>query len=83
MADADLSDEEIVRHLPREALALFSEAQRAALERILARLAAAERVCELVAVNLSPKRRAAGEGKHIHWWDVSGALKQWEESAKR
>jgi hypothetical protein len=81
MASERMSDEEIVRTLPEEALALLSTEQRAALDRILARLAAAERVCELVKVSLSPKLRQASE-KKLHWWDVGIAVKEWEELAK-
>jgi hypothetical protein len=76
-----MSDEEIVRTLPAEALAALSEQQRAALDHVLARLEAAEKVCELVGVNLSPKRRAE-KGKKVYWWDVAAALKDWEALAK-
>ncbi len=80
MASGRMSDEEIVRTLTGEAVALLSDEQRAALDRILARLEAAERVCEMVKVSLSPKLRQAAD-KKLHWWDVGIAIKQWEEIA--
>jgi len=82
MTSAHPSDEEIVRGIPDEVVALLSEDQRAAVDRILARLAAAERVCELVKVSLSPKLRQAAE-KKTYWWDVGMAVKQWEDLANR
>lgn len=82
MTSAHPSDEEIVRSFPDEVVASLSETQRAALDRILARLAAAEKVCEMVKVSLSPKLRQAAE-KKTHWWDVGIAIKQWEGVAKR
>ena len=78
MTDVHTSDEEILRHLPDEVAAPLSEDQRAALDRVLARLTAAEKVCELVKVSLWPKLRQAAE-KKTHWWDVAIAIKQWEE----
>jgi hypothetical protein len=77
MSSERMSDEEIVRTLPDEVFALWSADQRAALDRILARLAAAEKVCGLVKVSLSPKLRKESE-KKIHWWDVGMAIKEWE-----
>lgn len=50
-----------------------------ALDRILARLAAAEKVCELVKVSLSPKLRKASE-KKTYWWDVAIAVDEWEKT---
>jgi hypothetical protein len=50
----------------------------AALDRLLARLEAAEKVCELIKVSLSPKLRQAASRKP-QWWDVGIAVKQWEE----
>jgi hypothetical protein len=82
MADERMSDEEVVRALPDEILTLFSERQRAALDHVLARLAAAEKVCELVGVSLSPKRRAERRDQKVYWWDVAAAVKEWEGSAK-
>jgi len=82
MTSAHPSDEEIVRDLPDEVVALLSETQRAALGRVLARLAAAEKVCELVKVSLSPKLRQAAV-KKPQWWDVGIAVKQWEEVSQR
>ena len=81
MASERMSDEDIVRILPTEAVAALSDEQRAALQRILARLEAAEKVCEMVKVSLSPKLRQAAERK-LHWWDVGIAIKQWEEIEK-
>jgi hypothetical protein len=81
MASEHMSDEEIVRSFPEEALALLSAEQRAALDSILARLAAAEKVCDLVRISLSPKLRQASE-KKTHWWDVGIAVKEWEALAK-
>lgn len=52
-------------------------AAAAALDRILARLAAAEKVSEMVKVSLSPKLRKAAE-KKTYWWDVGMAVKEWE-----
>lgn len=71
-------DEDLLRDLPADALA---PVQRAALDRILARLDAAERVCVMVGTSLSPKRRAA-QDKKMHWFDVGIAVKQWEALAK-
>jgi hypothetical protein len=81
MTGERMSDEEIVRALPEEVLALFSTQQRAALDRVLARLAAAEKVCRLVGDSLSPKRRAE-QAKKTYWWDVAAAVKEWETAAK-
>ena len=81
MASAPMSDEEIVQSIPDDGLAPVSAGQRAALDRILARLAAAEKVCELVRVSLSPKLRKAAE-KKMYWWDVGIAVKEWETLAK-
>ena len=78
MTSAHPSDEKIVRSLPDEVVASLSETQRAALDRILARLATAEKVCELVKVSLSPKLRQAAD-KKPSWWDAGIAVKQWEE----
>jgi predicted NAD/FAD-binding protein len=81
MADDRMSDEGIVRAFPDEALVLLSARQRAALEHLLARLAAAEKVCRLVGDSLSPKRRAE-QAKKTYWWDVAAAVKEWETAAK-
>jgi hypothetical protein len=51
----------------------------ASLDRLLARLEAAEKVCELVKVSLSPKLRQAASRKP-QWWDVGIAVNQWEET---
>jgi hypothetical protein len=76
------SDEEVLRELPDEVIALLSDRQRTALDGVLARLTAAERVCEMVKVSLSPKLRQAAE-KKTHWWDVGIAIKQWEAVSGR
>ena len=81
MGSERMSDEQIIRTFPEEALALLSQEQRAALDRIPARLAAAEKVCELVRVSLSPKLRKASE-KKMYWWYVGIAVKEWETLAK-
>ena len=81
MESERMSDEQIVRTFPEEALVLLSAEQRAALDSILARLAAAEKVCELVRVSLSPKLRKASE-KKMYWWDVGIAVKEWETLAR-
>ena len=81
MASERMGDEAIVGTFPEEVLALLSAEQRAALDSILARLAAAEKVCELVRVSLSPKLRKASE-KKMYWWDVGIAVKEWETLAK-
>jgi hypothetical protein len=73
-----MSDEEIVEALPDEVLAELSAEQRAALDHVLARLAAAEKVCGLVKVGLSPKLRKSS-GRKLYWWDVAIAVKEWEE----
>jgi hypothetical protein len=82
MASEGMSDEEIVRTLPVEILALLSAEQRAAFDRILARLTAAEKVCRLVGGNLKPKRRTVEKGKRVYWWDVAIAVEEWEELVK-
>ena len=81
MASERLSDEEIVQALPDEILKLLSAEQRGALDRILARLAAAEKVCEMIKVSLSPKLRRESD-KKTYWWDVGIAVKEWETLAK-
>jgi hypothetical protein len=81
MASEHISDEETLRTLPDGVLALLSADQRGAMDRILARLAAAEKVCELIKVSLSPKLRETRE-KKIHWWDVGMAVKEWETLAR-
>jgi hypothetical protein len=83
MASERMSDEEIVQTLPSRTLALSSAEQPAALDRILARLTAAEKVCRLVGSNFTPKRRTAEKGKRVYWWDVAIAVEEWEKVAKR
>lgn len=85
MTSEPMSDQEVVRTISDEILALFSARQRAALDNILARMEAAEKVCGLVGTSLSPKRRAAekGQGKNVYWWDVAAAVKEWEKIAGR
>jgi hypothetical protein len=78
-----LRDEEIVRNLPADALVTLSERQRAAIDGVLARLEAAEKVCAMVGDSLSPKRRAATKDKKLYWWDVAGAVSDWEKLAKQ
>lgn len=75
-----MSDEELLKSLPDEFLAMLSPEQRAAIDRLPARLAAAERVCGLVRVSLSPKLRQTE--KKTYWWDVAAAVKEWETLAK-
>jgi len=82
MGSERTSDEETVETLPDEVLALLSAEQRAALDRIYARLAAAEKVCALVKGSLTPRRRTQEKGKRVYWWDVAIALDEWEEVAK-
>jgi hypothetical protein len=82
MASERLSDEEIVQTIPDEIPTLLSAEQRAALDRILARLVAAERVCGLVSGNFTPKRKTAEKGNRVYWWDVAIAIKEWEKMAK-
>ena len=81
MADQRTSDEETLRAIPGDVLAQLSDAQRAALDHVLARLEASEKVTWLVRDSLSPKARAANKnsGKHVYWFDVAGAIKQWED----
>jgi len=79
MAGEQMSDEEIVQTLPAEAL---SAKQRAALDRVLARLAAAEKVCSLVRGSLRARRKTAEKEKRVYWWDVAIALEEWEKAAK-
>jgi hypothetical protein len=78
-----MSDEEIVRGLPAGALAELSEREKAAIDCVLARLEAAEKVCGMVGDSLSPKRRAASKDKKLYWWDVAGAVSDWEKLAKK
>lgn len=82
MASERVSDEEIVQTLRDEILSLLSAKQRVSLDRILARLTAAEKVCRLVGSNLKPKRRAAEKGRRVYWWDVAIAVEEWEKLAK-
>lgn len=67
-----MTDEETLR-----ASCAKDTAAAAALDRVLARLAAAEKVSEMVKVSLSPKLRKAAE-KKTYWWDVGMAVKEWE-----
>jgi uncharacterized membrane protein len=78
VADGPVSDEQILRTLPAEVLAVLSPDQRSAIDRVLARLEAAEKVCEMVKVSLSPKLRQGSE-KKLHWWDVGIAIKEWDD----
>lgn len=82
MASEPMSDVETVRTLGEKSLAAISEEQRAALDRMLARLAAAEKVCGLVKISLSPKLRKASD-KKLYWWDVAIAIDEWETLAKQ
>lgn len=74
-----MTDEETLRAIPAGTL---SPEREAALERVLARLTAAEKVCEMIRTSLSPKARKAAE-KKTYWWDVGIAIKQWEETHGR
>ena len=80
MASESMGDEEIVQALSDEILGLSAE-QRDAVDRVLARLAAAEKVCEMVKISLSPKLRKASTNK-LYWWDVGMAVKEWETLLK-
>ena len=82
MASERMSDEKTLQSFPDQILALLSAEQRAALDRILARLAAAEKVCRLVSGSLRPRRKTAEKGKRVYWWDVAIAVKEWEKVAK-
>ena len=75
-----MTDEERLKALPGDLLEMLSPEQRAAIDHLLARLAAAERVCGLVRVSLSPKLRQTE--KKSYWWDVAAAVKEWETLAK-
>ena len=75
-----VTDEELLKALPDGFLAMLSPEHRAAIDHLLARLAAAERVCGLVRVSLSPKLRQTK--KKTYWWDVAAAVKEWETLAK-
>jgi TPP-dependent trihydroxycyclohexane-1,2-dione (THcHDO) dehydratase len=67
-----MTDEEILK-----SSCSADTATAAAVERVLARLAAAEKVSEMIKVSLSPKLRKAAE-KKTYWWDVGMAVKEWE-----
>jgi hypothetical protein len=67
-----MTDEEILK-----TSCAAGTAEAAALDRVLARLAAAEKVSEMIRVSLSPKLRKAAE-KKTYWWDVGMAVKEWE-----
>jgi hypothetical protein len=82
MAEDRRSDVEIVQALSGEGGAPLSSEQRAAVDRVLARLEAAEKACRMVAASLSPKARAAA-AKKTYWFDVAIALKQWQDLADR
>ncbi len=69
-----MTDEEILK-----SSCIADTAAEAALDRVLARLAAAEKVSEMVKVSLSPKARKAAE-KKTYWWDVGMAVKEWDET---
>jgi hypothetical protein len=73
MTSGHPSDEEILRTLPG-----LPGDQLEAIGRVLARLEAAEKVCGLIKVSLSPKLRQAADRKP-QWWDVGIAVKQWED----
>ncbi len=81
MGSEQKSDEEVL-----QALATLSAQERDVLNRVLARLAAAETVCGLLRTNFTPnftpKRRTADKGKRAYWWDVAIALREWEKVAK-
>jgi hypothetical protein len=67
-----MTNEEILR-----AQCASDPAAAAALDRLLARLAAAEKVCGMVKTSLSPKLRKAAP-KKLYWWDVGAAVQEWE-----
>ena len=81
MTGERMGDVEIVRSLAGEGLAQLSPEQGAAVDRVLARLEAAEKACRMVAASLSPKARAAAT-KKTYWFDVAVALKQWQDLAE-
>jgi hypothetical protein len=81
MAETPTHDEKIVRALAEGAPGALSVEEAGAIGRVLARLDAAEKVCGLVAVSLSPKARAAAT-KKLYWWDVAGAVNEWEKLAR-
>jgi hypothetical protein len=80
MSDQAMGDLGLVRALSDSA----SVEQRAALDRVLARLEAAEKVCTLMSGSFSIKSRQerAKQGKNVYWWDVAGAVNEWEKLVK-
>lgn len=82
MTEERMDDLEIVRALSGKAEAALTPEQRAAVDRVLARLEAAEKACRMVAESLSPKARAAAT-KKTYWFDVAIALKQWQDLAEQ
>ena len=80
MTGERMGDVEIVRSLADKELARLSPEQGAAIDRVLARLEAAEKACRMVAASLSPKARAAAT-KKTYWFDVAVALKHWQDLA--
>ncbi len=65
-----------------EITALLSNEQLTHLDRILARLAAAEKVCILVGRSLKARRKKGEKGKRVYWWDVAIAIEDWEKLAE-
>jgi hypothetical protein len=60
----------------------LSEKQLADLDRILARLAAAKKVCALVSGSLKSRSRLVEKGKRVYWWDVAIAVEEWGKLAR-
>lgn len=81
-----MEKEEIPQILGDEVPASLRAQDRAALDRLLARLAAAETVCKLIRTNFTPdftpKRRGADRAGRAQWWDIGIALEAWEKTAK-
>jgi len=82
MTAANPSAEELLKILPARVRETLTTQEREALARVLARLAAAERVCELLRTNFTsnftPKRRGADRPGRAQWWDLGIALREWE-----
>lgn len=86
MSSECMDNEESPKVLGDEVRAALRARERVAFDRLLARLAAAERVCRLTRTNFTPgftpKRRGADRAGRAQWWDIGIALREWERLAK-
>ena len=77
-----MTNESIEQPFQSEIAGVLTEEQLADLDHILARLAAAEKVCAFVGSSLKSRRKSREKEKRVYWWDVAIAIEEWEKLAR-